>query len=51
MDRVALVGLPPAALGPQDIPHRRVSRTEMAGAPNSYIKITMTDKYKIIKYS
>ena len=37
MDRVALVGLPPAALGPQDIPHQRKARPELAGALLRYI--------------
>ena len=36
-DGVALVGLPPAALGPQDIPHRRTARPELAGALFRYI--------------
>ena len=34
-DRVALVRLPPAAIGPQDIPHRRTARPELAGAGRS----------------
>ena len=36
-DRVALVGLPPAALGPQNIPHRRTARPELTGALFRYI--------------
>ena len=36
-DRAALVGLPTAALGPQDIPHRRTARPELAGARFRYI--------------
>ena len=36
-DRVALVGLPPAALGPQDIPHQRTARPELVGALFRYI--------------
>ena len=31
MDRAALVGLPSAALGPQDIPHQRRVRPELDG--------------------
>ena len=36
-DRAALVGLPPAALGPQDISHGRRARPELAGALSRYI--------------
>ena len=36
-DRAALVGLPPAELCPQDIPHRRTARPELAGALLRYI--------------
>ena len=36
-DRVALVGLPPAALGPQDIPRQRTARPELAGVLFWYI--------------
>ena len=36
-DRVALVGLPPAALGPQDITHQRTVRPELAWALFRYI--------------
>ena len=35
--RAELVGLPPAALGPQDIPYRRPARPEHAGALFRYI--------------
>ena len=38
-DRAALVGLPPAALGPQDIPHQRTAQSEVAGALFRYIEI------------
>ena len=31
-DRVTLVGLPPAATGPQDIPQQSRGRLELAGA-------------------
>ena len=39
-DRAALVGLPPGALGPQDIPHRRRARPELAGAFFRYINLS-----------
>ena len=36
-DRAALVGLPPAALGPQDIAHRITAWPELAGALFMYV--------------
>ena len=36
-DRVALVGLPPTALGPKDILHRRKAGLELAGALFRYL--------------
>ena len=36
-DRVVQVGLPPAALGPQGIPHQRTARPELVGALFTYI--------------
>ena len=36
-DGVALVGLPPDALDPNDIPHRRTARPQLAGGLFRYI--------------